>query len=492
MRTVKARSHQPLYIPYTLSHHNAFQPDFLFPMQPFQNTSPLAKADPLSQLTPPTSRCLTPHPRTDRRFRGVPGSLPLIALLLAVGLSACGAKDPTPVPGAVKPGSEPTVGVVVLATESQALSTELPGRTAASQSADIRPQINGIVQKRLFTEGSVVRAGQPLYQVDASTYEASQASAQAALAKAQATARTAQVNAKRNAQLVEIDAISRQVFDESQALVQQTQADIAVAQAALDMARINMRYTRILAPITGRIGLSAVTPGALVTANQAAVLTTIQQLDPIQVDITQSSAELLQLRRQWQEGSVQQVDSTQAKVRLVLEDGTTYPTEGTLRFTGTAVNPTSGAITLRATFPNPDNFLLPGMYVRAQLATSVAPQALLLPQQAVVRNAAGEPSVQVVGEDNKLVKRPVELGQAMGSRWLVVSGVQAGERVMVDGFQKARVGQTVKATVVQPGERKREATVAETASVKPVPTPESAKPAGSAQAAGSMAPAASR
>lgn len=345
------------------------------------------------------------------------------------------------------------MGVVVLATENQTLSTELPGRTTAFQNADIRPQINGIIQKRQFTEGALVKANQPLYQVDPATYEAAQASAQAALAKAQATARTAQVNAKRNAELVEIDAISRQVFDESQALVQQTQADVAVAQAALDAARINMRYTRILAPISGRIGLSAVTAGALVTANQTTALATIQQLDPIYVDITQSSADLLQLRKQWQDGKFTRVDSKQAKVRLVLEDGSTYPLEGTLQFTGAAVNPTSGAITLRATFPNPDHFLMPGMYVRSQLATSVAPQALLVPQEAVVRNPAGEPSVQVVDGDNKLVKRPVELGQAVGNRWLVISGVKAGEKVMVDGFQKARVGQTVKPTVVKPRDK---------------------------------------
>lgn len=391
----------------------------------------------------------------------------------ALGLSvlvACSGKDSSAQPGAPgKAANEPTVGVVVLAAENQTLSTELPGRTTAFQNADIRPQINGIIQKRQFTEGALVKANQPLYQVDPATYEAAQASAQAALAKAQATARTAQVNAKRNAELVEIDAISRQVFDESQALVQQTQADVAVAQAALDAARINMRYTRILAPISGRIGLSAVTAGALVTANQTTALTTIQQLDPIYVDITQSSADLLQLRKQWQEGKFTRVDSRQAKVRLILEDGSTYPLEGTLQFTGTAVNPTSGAITLRATFPNPDNFLMPGMYVRSQLATSVAPQALLVPQEAVIRNPAGEPSVQVVEEGNKLVKRPVELGQAVGNRWLVISGVKAGEQVMVDGFQKARVGQTVKPTVVKPRDKTRPAAAPAAAAVPAAP-----------------------
>lgn len=370
-----------------------------------------------------------------------------LTVLSVAALAACSGKDQPATTGAGAPGAGVPVGVVVLAAESQTLTTELPGRTAAFQQADIRPQVNGIIQKRLFTEGALVKAGQPLYQVDAATYEAAQASAQAALAKAQATARTARVNAQRNAQLVEIDAISRQVFDEGQAAVQQTQADVAVAQAALDAARINMRYTRILAPISGRIGLSTVTAGALVTANQATALTSIQQLDPIQVDITQSSAELLQLRKQWQDGQFTRVGAEKAKVQLVLEDGSTYASEGTLQFTGTAVNPTSGAITLRATVPNPDQFLMPGMYVRAQLATSLAPQALLLPQQAVIRNAAGEPSVQVVDAENKIAKRPVELGQAVGSRWLVISGVKAGDQVMVDGFQKARVGQTVKPVI---------------------------------------------
>lgn len=413
----------------------------------------------------------TPESTRPARLPGSPWVRTSLATLCCAGaLAACSGKDQPA--GAGKPSTPAQVGVVVLQPESQTLSTELPGRTAAVQNADIRPQINGIIQKRLFTEGTLVKAGQPLYQVDPATYEAAQASAQAALAKAQAVARTAQVNAKRNAELVEIDAISRQAFDESQAAVQQTQADVAVAQAALDAARINMRYTRILAPISGRIGLSAVTAGALVTANQATALATIQQMDPIQVDITQSSAELLQLRRQWQEGQFTRVDANQAKVRLVLEDGTIYPLEGTLQFTGTAVNPTSGAITLRATFPNPDHFLMPGMYVRAQLATSVAPQALLLPQEAVLRNAAGEPSVQVVDAENKIVKRPVELGQAVGNRWLAVSGVKAGDRVMVDGFQKARAGQAVTPLVVKPREAAGPAAAAPAAATSaPASTP---------------------
>jgi membrane fusion protein (multidrug efflux system) len=407
----------------------------------------------------------------------------MAALCIGV-LAACSGKDAaTPQAGAKPGGAAAPVGVVVLAVESQTLKTELPGRTSAFQSADIRPQINGIIQKRLYTEGALVKAGQPLYQVDAATYEAAQASAQAALTKAQAQARTAQVNNQRNAQLVEIDAISRQLFDESQAAVLQTQADVAVAQAALDNARINMRYTRILAPISGRAGLSSVTAGALVTANQTNTLTTIQQLDPIQVDITQSSAELLQLRKQWQDGQFTRVDTSKAKVKLVLEDGSTYTHEGSLQFMGTAVNPTSGAITLRATFPNPDNLLMPGMYVRAQLATSVAPQALMVPQQAVVRDPAGQPSVQLVDANNKVVKRPVELGQAVGNRWLVLSGLSAGDQVMIDGFQKARVGQSVTPKVSTLRDGVAPAKGAGSATAAPPPPASPAVPAAPASAA---------
>jgi membrane fusion protein (multidrug efflux system) len=305
------------------------------------------------------------------------------------GLAACGDKKaPSAAPAA------PPVGVLTVVLQSQGLHTELAGRTRASQSAEVRPQVSGILQKRLFTEGAMVKAGQPLYQIDARTLEAAAKSAEAALAKARASAQTARTNAERNAELVKIDAISRQVFDESQAQVAQSAADVAVAQAALENARINLQYTRISAPISGQIDLSAVLPGSLVTANQTQALTTISQLDPIHVDITQSSAELLELRRQWQAGTFGKVEAGGAPVRLTLEDGSAYPHAGKLQFTGATVGQSTGAITLRAVFPNPDRLLMPGMYVRARLATGESSNAIVLPQQAVQRDPAGKPSVQ--------------------------------------------------------------------------------------------------
>lgn len=356
----------------------------------------------------------------------------------ALGLAACGdQKAPRAAPAA------PPVGVLTVVLQTQGLHTDLPGRTRASQSAEVRPQVSGILQKRLFTEGATVKAGQPLYQIDARTLEAAVKSAEAALAKARASAQTARTNAARNAELVKIDAISRQVFDESQAQVAQSAADVAVAQAALDNAQINLQYSRIVAPISGKIDLSVVLPGSLVTANQAQALTTISQLDPILVDITQSSSELLELRRQWQAGVFGKVEGSGAQVRLALEDGSAYAHPGKLQFTGATVGQSTGAVTLRAMFPNPEGLLMPGMYVRARLATGVSGEAIVLPQQALQRDPAGNPSVQLINADNKIEKRPVRLGQALGAQWLVLEGLKAGDRVMVDGFQKARVGQTV-------------------------------------------------
>ena len=335
------------------------------------------------------------------------------------------------------------VGVVTLQTESQTLSTELPGRTRAFMIAEIRPQINGIVQKRLFAEGATVKAGEPLYQIDPAAYEVAVASAAATVAKTRATAKTAEVNAARNAALVEIDAISRQLYDESLALVQQTAADVAVAQAALDNARINLAYTRIVAPISGRTSLSTVTPGALVTANQVAVLTTISQLDQVYVDVTQSSTDLLNLKSDLAQGRFERVGQGDARIRIKLEDGLVYPHPGRLQFSGVSVDPGTGAVTLRAVVPNPDGLLMPGMYVRAQLDTGVTPQALLVPQQAVTRDTTGQASVLVVDAASKVERRAVSLDAAVGNRWMVVAGLVAGERVIVDGLQRVRPGDLV-------------------------------------------------
>ena len=375
-------------------------------------------------------------------------SLPRVAalafvLLVGAGLAACSDKAAAPGKVAAAPKEPVKVGVVTLQAEAQTLTSTLPGRTSASMSADIRPQINGIVQKRLFTEGALVKTGQPLYQIDASSYQAAETSAKAALAKTQAQARTAEVNAKRNAELVRIDAISRQAAEESQAVAQQTASDVAVAQAALATARINLNYTRIVSPIAGRTGLSTVNAGALVTANQVGVLTTVSQLDPMFVDITQSSSELLQLKRDMAAGRFEKLGESAVRISISLEDGSTYAHPGRLQFSGVQVNPSTGAVTLRAVVPNPDGVLMPGMFVQTQLPTGVSSDALLVPQQAVTRDLAGKASVLVVGTENKVARRPIDVERAVGSRWLISGGLQAGDVVVVDGFQRIKPGDVV-------------------------------------------------
>ena len=372
--------------------------------------------------------------------RGVTWTLSAVVLGLGLGIAGCG--DRKPAAAAAPP--PPEVGVLTLASRSQSISSELPGRTSAFMNAEVRPQVNGIVQKRLFTEGSQVKAGQVLYQIDPSTYRAALASAKAALSKTQAAARTARVNAERNAELVKIDAVSRQVAQESQAQAAQSQADVAGAQAAVEAAQINLDYTQVKAPIAGRVNLSSVTAGALVTANQAAPLTTIVQLDPMYVDFTQSTAELLGLRRDIEAGRYQGMSQEMLPVKLVLEDGTSYPHEGKLAFSGLIVNPGTGGVTLRAAVPNPGGMLMPGMYVRAQLPVGVQPQALLIPQKSVVRDPSGRANVWVLGADDKVERRPVTLGQAIGSQWMVEDGLKAGDRIVVDGFQRVRPGIQVK------------------------------------------------
>ncbi|MFZ2858987.1 efflux RND transporter periplasmic adaptor subunit [Acidovorax sp.] len=364
---------------------------------------------------------------------------------LALLLGACSDKAPP-----VAPKGPAEVGVVTLQPERQTVTTELPGRTSAYLSAEIRPQVGGIVQQRLFTEGAQVKAGQPLYQLDASSYQVALASAEASLAKAQANVGTAEVNARRNAELVKIDAVSRQVHDDSQAALVQARSDLAVARAALDNARINLGYTRIKAPIAGRTTTSTVTPGALVTANQAAALTTISQLDPLYVDVTQSSTEVLRLKSDLARGRIQKSGQAEAPITLQLEDGSRYPHPGKLQFAGVSVNPGTGAVTLRAVVPNPDGLLMPGMYVRAVLETGINAQALLVPQQGVNRDTAGNASVLLVTANDKIERRKIAVETAVGNRWLVGNGLAAGDRVVVDGFQHIKPGDTVKPTEVAP------------------------------------------
>ena len=344
---------------------------------------------------------------------------------------------------------DPEVGVVTLALQSTTLKSELAGRTAAQMVAQIRPQVGGIVQKRAFTEGAMVKAGELLYQIDPASYQSTQASAKASLARAEATAASARLKAKRQADLFAIEAISQQDNEDAQTALQQAEADVASARAALETATINLERTRIVSPIAGRVEASTVTPGALVTANQETALTTVQQLDPIYVDIPQSSLEVLQLRKALASGSLKS-EGDAARIQLVLEDGCTYAHEGKLQFAGVTVNTTTGAVTLRALVPNPEHLLMPGMYVRAHLDKGTDPEALLVPQPAIGRDNTGKATALVVNAENKVEQRKVVVAEAIGSNWRVTDGLKAGERVIVEGSGKVRPGQSVRVVDVQP------------------------------------------
>lgn len=339
----------------------------------------------------------------------------------------------------------PEVGVYVVKPEAITLTAELPGRTAPFGIAEVRPQVNGLIEKRLFTEGADVRAGVPLYQIDAAPYEAALDAAKAALARSEANLTAARLRAERYRGLVAIDAVSKQEFDDAEAARQQAEASVASDKAAIRKAQIDLGYTRVNAPIAGRVGRSAVTAGALVTANQAQALATVQQLDPIYVDVAQSSAELLRLRRELAAGRLKSDRPGEARVRLRLEDGTEYSQTGRLQFSEVSVDESTGAVTLRAVFPNPRRELLPGMYVRAVIGEGVRENGLLVPQQGVSRNPKGEATALVLGPDNKVEMRTIEAPRAIGDRWLVTAGLAAGDRVIVDGIQKVRPGGVARA-----------------------------------------------
>lgn len=331
----------------------------------------------------------------------------------------------------------PEVGVVTVSAQEAPLELVLPGRLSAGQVAEIRPQVSGIVQRRLFTEGALVRAGQPLYQLDAAGFEAERASKAAALQKAEAQAAHVRLRAARDAELLQSGIVTRQAADDSAAAVRQAEAEVAVARANLEAARVQLTRTRIEAPISGRVDLSSVTPGALVTANQTQALTTVQQLDPMQVDIVQSSAELLALRRQL-EGR-----SGSNTLQLVLEDGTVHPHAGQLQVSSVAVDRGTGAVTLRASVPNPKGQLLPGMVVTARLLAGTDAGAILVPQQGVSRAPTGEATALVVGEGNKAERRRLKLERAVGNQWLVSEGLKVGDKLIVEGLQRARPNQPV-------------------------------------------------
>lgn len=364
------------------------------------------------------------------------------ALLLGAGLLALGGclDDEAAAPQA----DLQEVGIYQVRSAPQALSLTLPGRASAHLVAEIRPQVGGIIQRRLFEEGQMVKAGQALYQIDAQPYEAALAQAEASVTSARATLKAAELKARRDAQLVKIDAISAEDNESAQASLLEARASLQSAQAALKTARINLGYTRIDAPISGRTATSSVTAGALVTAEQTTALTTVQQLDPIYVDFTQPSTTLLRLKRELAEGKLAPAEAQDAtRISLQLEDGSAYAHDGTLTFNGVSVDESTGSVTLRALVPNPEGLLLPGMYLKATLAEGVQPDAILVPQQGVARDERGQATALVV-VDGKVEQRQLSLARAVGNRWWVDKGLADGDQLIVQGAQKVRVGQQVK------------------------------------------------
>ena len=387
------------------------------------------------------------------------------ATLALLALGACGDKKPDAQakPAAMPP---PEVSVVTVAPERVAITNELPGRLEATRTAQVRARVPGIVQKRLFTEGSDVKAGTVLFRIDPASLQAALSNVQAARSRAEANLAQATLKVNRYRPLVQTNAISRQEYDDALAAQKQAQADLEAARASQQTASLNLGYATVTAPISGRIGRAQVTEGALVGQGEATPMATIQQLDPIYVNLTQSSSELLKLRQAMSAGKLKTVGRDQASVSLVTEDGTPYPQTGKLLFSDLAVDQSSGAVTLRAEFPNPDRFLLPGMYVRARLEQAVNESAITVPQQAVQRDNNGA-SVMTVGADGKVAPRPIKTGSVQGDKWIVTDGLKEGDVVIVEGLQK-----------VQP-----------CAAVKPVPW--KSAPAGSAAAPVAAAPAAS-
>ncbi len=379
----------------------------------------------------------SPQHRSARNFalRRCALALTPMALLLV----ACGAKDAAPGAGGGTGGPPlATVGVVTVTNEAIALQTELPGRVSAVRVAQVRARVNGVVQKRLFREGSSVRAGQALYQIDAAPYRAALESALASLGKGQTNLAQATAQVERYKPLVEANAISKQEYTTLVTAQKQAEADVATARAATQTAQINLDYASVNAPISGRIGQSLVTEGALVSAAEATQLAVIQQTDTVYVNFTQSTTDVLRLRKAIAAKQVRSAGDGSVPVRVVLEDGNELPRQGKLLFTDLTVDATSGQITLRAEVPNPDGLLLPGQYVRVRLSQAELPAGILLPQQAVTRTNQGD-TVLVVGADSKPMPRPVKIGSAQGNQWVVLDGLKPGEQVIVDGFQKMMV-----------------------------------------------------
>lgn len=358
-----------------------------------------------------------------------------------IGLAGCGSQEGGA--SATATPALPKVKVLEVAAKPLSLYTELPGRTSPYLIAEVRPQVSGIIKTRQFREGAEVKAGTSLYQIDPSTYQAEYASAQAMLEKAQANLSSARTRNDRFQELAKQNAVSQQERDDAFATLKQTEADVASAKAAVQSAQINLNYTKVTAPISGRIGRSSITAGALVQQGQANALATIQQLDPIYVDLTQSTSELLQLKRDLATGALTRAGKDAAKITLKLEDGSDYEQAGKLQFSDVTVDQNTGTVTLRAVFPNPNQQLLPGMYVRASLEEGVREDGILVPQKGIMRDATGEPAAFVLNAENKVEKRSVKTARAIGDQWLIAEGLQAGDRLIIEGIQKVRPGQEV-------------------------------------------------
>lgn len=363
----------------------------------------------------------------------------LTYLITLITLAGCGEEH------APNQKNLPQVGVFIVKAQNIAVTTELPGRTSPLLIAEVRPQVGGIILKQLFRDGSDVKAGSTLYQIDPALYKATFDSASANLAKAEANVTTLKLKADRYRELLKINAVSKQDYDDADAALKQAKADVAANKAAVETARINLDYTRITSPISGRTGISTVTPGALVTTNQTAALTTVQQLDPIYVDVTQSSSDLLRLKHALEDGLLKRTSADKVKAKLILDNNTHYALEGELAFSDVTVDQGTGTVTLRAIFPNPKHDLLPGMFVRAVLEEGVNEQGILVPQQGVTHDARGNATALVLNHDGKVELRTLTLGEAAGNKWVVRSGLKIGDQLIVDGLQKVKPGASAQA-----------------------------------------------
>lgn len=391
------------------------------------------------------------HPEPQRKPAPLSRLLPRPGRTFAViagGLFLAGCNRPPPGP---PPAAAPEVATLTVAPQSVVLTTELPGRTAPYLIAEIRPQVSGLLQKRLFEEGSEVAAGQPLYQIDPAPFQAALDNAQAALGRTEANLPAIRARAGRFQELLADKAVSQQDSEDAAGALRQAEADIRYWRASVETARINLAYTRIVSPIAGRIGKSSVTDGAIVTAYQPTALATIQQLDPIYVDASQSTAELLRLQRRLAEGQLTRSGAQQNSAQLLLEDGSRYPLEGTLQFRDVSVDASTGSVILRTVFPNPNGVLLPGMFVRVAVNEGAHEKAILIPQQAVARDPRGNPLAMTVGTEGKVQPVPLTLDRAIGDKWLVAAGLTAGQRVIVEGLQRIRPGTPVREVPFIPG-----------------------------------------